>query len=217
MSAALLDFANDWIRRGGLAVLALIVFAESGLAFGFFFPGDSLLFFAGFLASPAGGHRLPGGLAAVAAVAFAAAVLGDQVGYVFGSWVGPALFGRPRNRLFNPDSVVRAQLFFDRHGPKTIVLARFVPVVRTFTPIVAGVGRMKYRVFVTYNLVGALLWAVGITTLGYLLGRVDFVKHNIEYAAIVIVAISVVPMIVEYLRHRRDSDADEPAQVTRSN
>jgi membrane-associated protein len=211
MLAALFDFANEWVRRGGLLILALIVFAESGLLLGFVFPGDSLLFFAGFLASGAGGHSLPGGLVAVAMVAFVAAVLGDQVGFLFGCRVGPSLFTRPRSRLFNPDNVVRAHEFFERHGAKTIVLARFVPVVRTFAPIVAGVGRMRYRTFVTFNLIGAFVWAVGLTTLGYLLGRVDFIKHNVEYAAIVIVAISIAPMIVEYLRRRRSTVEQSPA------
>jgi membrane-associated protein len=200
---ALLDFANDWIKKGGLAVLALIVFAESGLLVGFFLPGDSLLFFAGFLASDAGGHVLPGGLPAVAGVSIAAAILGDQTGYLFGRQVGPSLFSRPQSRLFNPAHVVKAQTFFDRHGTKTIVLARFVPVVRTFAPIVAGVGRMKYRTFVTYNVIGGFVWAAGVTTLGFFLGKIGFIKHNIELAAIVIVAISIAPIVVEYLRHRR--------------
>ena len=206
---ALLDFANDWIRHGGLPVLALIVFAESGLLFGFFLPGDSLLFFAGFLASDAGGHKLPGGLVAAAAVAFVAAVAGDQVGYLIGDKLGPSIFTRPKSRLFDPANVVKAQSFFDRHGSKTIVLARFVPVVRTFTPVLAGVGKMKYRTFVSFNVIGALLWAAGITTLGYFLGRVNFIKHNIEFAAIVIVAISVAPVVIEYWRHRsgRSDDA----------
>ena len=204
----LLDFANDWIKNGGLPVLALIVFAESGLLVGFFLPGDSLLFFAGFLASEAGGHKLPGGLAAVAGVAVIAAIAGDQVGYLFGRRVGPALFNRPQSRLFNPANVAKAQGFFDRHGTKTIVLARFVPVVRTFAPIVAGVGKMKYRTFVTYNVVGGFVWAAGVTTLGFLLGKINFIKHNIEFAAIVIVAISIAPVVFEYLRHRRSGGTD---------
>jgi membrane-associated protein len=204
---ALLDFANDWIKNGGLPVLALVVFAESGLLVGFFLPGDSLLFFAGFLASDAGGHKLPGGLPAVAAVAFAAAAVGDQVGYLFGRKVGPALFRRPQSMLFNPDHVTKAQGFFDRHGSKTIVMARFVPVVRTFAPIVAGAGRMKYRTFVTFNIVGGFLWGVGVTTLGFFLGKIDFIKKNIEFAAIVIVAVSIAPVVIEFLRHRRAAKA----------
>ena len=204
---ALLDFANKWVEKGGLPVLALIIFAESGLLIGFFLPGDSLLFFGGFLASSAGGKLLPGGLPAVAMTAFAAAVIGDQVGYLFGRRVGPTLFDRPKSRLFNPDNIVKAQTFFDRHGPKTIVLARFVPIVRTFAPIVAGVGHMRYRTFVTYNLVGGALWGIGVTTLGYFLGEIDFIKKNIEIAAIVIVAISLMPVILELVKHRRAAAA----------
>ncbi len=200
---ALLDFANDWVKKGGLVVLGLIVFAESGLLVGFFLPGDSLLFFAGFLASSAGGHVLKGGLPAVAAVAFAGAVLGDQVGYLFGKKVGPSLFDRPKSRLFNPANIAKAQHFFEKHGPKTIVMARFVPIVRTFAPIVAGVGTMKYRTFVIYNLVGGALWGIGVTTLGYFLGEIDFIKNNIEIAAIVIVAVSLAPIAIEFWRHRR--------------
>ena len=204
---ALLDFANDWVKRGGLVVLGIIVFAESGLLLGFFLPGDSLLFFGGFLASSAGKHVLPGGLPAVAAVAFGAAVLGDQVGYLFGQRVGPSLFHREKSRLFNPANVDKAQVFFAKHGPKTIVLARFVPIVRTFAPIVAGVGRMKYRTFLAYNLVGGALWGIGVTTLGYFLGEIDFIKNNIEIAAVFIVAISLLPIALEYLKHRRGARA----------
>ena len=199
---ALLDFANKWVEKGGLFVLGLIIFAESGLLIGFFLPGDSLLFFAGFLASNAGGKLLPG-LPATAGVAFAAAVLGDQVGYLFGKKVGPSLFDRPQSKFFRPEHVTKAQAFFDKHGAKTIVLARFVPIVRTFTPIVAGVGNMKYRTFVMYNLLGGALWGIGVTSLGYFLGEIDFIKKNIEFAAIVIVAISILPVVLEFMKHRK--------------
>ena len=210
---ALLNFADDWIRRGGLGVVALIVFAESGLLVGFFLPGDSLLFFAGFLASDAGGHVLPGGLPAVAGVAFAAAVLGDQTGYLIGQRLGPALFRRPQSRLFDPANAIKAEQFFVRHGAKAIVLARFVPIVRTFTPVVAGIGAMRYRTFVVYNVLGGLGWAVGVTTLGYFLGKISFIKSNLEIGAAVIVAISVLPLLIEYRRNRRTHRAESnPAQ-----
>ncbi len=199
---ALLDFANNWVKKGGLFVLGLIIFAESGLLVGFFLPGDSLLFFAGFLASNAGGRLLPG-LPATAAVAFAAAVVGDQVGYLFGKKVGPSLFDRPQSKFFKPSHVAKAQDFFDKHGAKTIVLARFVPIVRTFAPIVAGVGNMKYRTFVTYNLIGGALWGIGITSLGYFLGEIEFIEKNIEFAAIIIVAISILPVVLEFMKHRK--------------
>jgi membrane-associated protein len=135
----------------------------------------------------------------------AAAFLGDQVGYWFGKKVGPSLFDRPKSRFFNPANVVKAHSFFEKYGPKTIVLARFVPIVRTFAPIVAGVGGMRYRVFVTYNIVGAVLWGAGVTTLGYYLGEIEFVKNNIEVAIIVIVALSLLPVVIELLKHRREA------------
>jgi membrane-associated protein len=207
---ALLDFANDWVRKGGLAVLALIVFAESGLLVGFFLPGDSLLFFAGFLSSTAGGNVLPP-LAVVAAVCVVAAIVGDQVGYFIGAKFGRQLFDRPRGRFFNPANVAKAEMFFERHGSKTIVLARFVPIVRTFVPTVAGVSKMHYRTFVAFNVVGGLLWGAGVTTLGYFLGEIEVVKNNIEIAAIVIVAVSVMPIAIEILRHRRRAAVEPTA------
>ena len=193
------------LEKGGLLVLGLIVFAESGLLIGFFLPGDSLLFIAGFLSSDAGGNTLPA-LPWVLLVAFAAAVIGDQVGYLFGSRVGPALFNRPDGRVFKQANVQKANAFFDKHGPKTIVLARFVPIVRTFAPIVAGVGAMKYRTFIIYNLVGGVLWAIGVTTLGFFLGEIDFVKNNIEVAILAIVVLSLLPVAFELWKHRRQVD-----------
>jgi membrane-associated protein len=200
------------IEKGGLLLLSLIVFAESGLLFGFFLPGDSLLFIAGFLTSEAGGNVLPP-LWIVLFCVFVAAVLGDQIGYLFGNKVGPALFRRPDSRFFKQDHLVKAENFFARYGPKTIVLARFVPIVRTFAPIVAGAGSMHYRTFVTYNVLGALLWAVGVTAAGYFLGQIDIVKNNIEIALIVIVLVSIVPMVIEVLRHRRGRKTAEALMV----
>ena len=214
---ALLDFLKpeDLIEKGGLALLTLIIFAESGLLIGFFLPGDSLLFVAGFLSSSAGGHKLPA-LPIVLACVFAAAVLGDQVGYLFGRKVGPALFTRPDSRLFKQQNVTKARAFIDKHGPKTIVLARFVPIVRTFAPIVAGVGGMKYSTFVRYNVLGGLLWGVGVTTLGYFLGEIDVVKNNIEIAILVVVAISLVPVAFEVLKHRRQAALSASRSADRS-
>jgi len=136
---------------------------------------------------------------------FIAAVAGDQVGYIFGRAVGPSLFQRPKSKLFNPDNVTKAHAFFDRHGPKTIVLARFVPIVRTFAPIVAGVADMKYRTFTIYNLVGAGLWAIGVTTLGYYLGQVDVVREHVEIAAVIIVALSLIPVVIEVVKHKKEA------------
>jgi membrane-associated protein len=193
------------IERGGLLLLLVIIFAESGLLIGFFLPGDSLLFIGGFLS---GGQHLPN-LAIMLPLLFVAAVSGDQVGYVFGNRAGPALFRRPDSRFFKQQHLQRAHAFFERYGPKTILLARFVPIVRTFAPIVAGAGSMKYRTFVIYNLIGGLLWSVGVTTLGYFLGNVKWVRNNIEIALILIVAVSLLPIVVELLRHRRRERAIE--------
>ena len=128
---------------------------------------------------------------------------------MFGKKVGPALFDRPNSRFFKPQNVVKAHEFFERHGPKTIVLARFVPIVRTFAPIVAGVGDMRYRTFLIYNVIGAVLWAVGVTTLGYFLGEIDVVKNNIEIAIVAIVAVSLMPVAIELVRHRREARREQ--------
>ena len=189
----------------GTIGLLVIVFAESGLLIGFFLPGDSLLFTAGLLASQ-GTLNFP----VILVGCFVAAVVGDQVGYAFGRRVGPALFRRPDSRIFRQEHVDRARTYFETHGSKTIVLARFVPIVRTFAPIVAGVGRMEYRTFVTFNVIGGFLWAVGVTTLGYILGETipDIDKYLLPVIA-AIVALSVAPIGVEYLRNKRRIDAAE--------
>ena len=176
----------------GLIGLFAIVFAESGLFFGFFLPGDSLLFTAGLLSSQ--GHLAP--LPVILVGCFVAAVAGDQVGYVFGARVGPSLFRRPDSRIFKQEYVEKARAFFERHGSKTIVLARFVPIVRTFAPILAGVGEMQYRTFVTFNLIGGLLWAVGVTSLGYILGETaPWVEDYLLLVIAVIVLLSVLPVV----------------------
>jgi membrane-associated protein len=190
----------------GLIGIFAIVFAESGLLVGFFLPGDSLLFTAGFLASAPSSVddslHLPLGWLLLGC--FVAAVTGDQVGYLFGRRVGPALFRRPDSRFFKQDNVDKAQGFFDRYGAKTIVLARFVPIVRTFAPIVAGVSRMNYRTFVTFNVVGGFAWSIGITLLGYFLGQVDVIEQNLELAILTVVAISIVPIALELWKAHKE-------------
>ena len=194
---------------GMLGVLA-IVFIESGLLVGFFLPGDSLLFTAGVLSA---NDVLPDIWVLLITIPIAA-IAGDQVGYGIGRKAGPAIFNRPESRFFHRENVDRAQEFFDRYGPRTIVLARFVPIVRTFAPVSAGVARMRYRTFLTYNIVGGLLGGVGVTTLGYFLGQVERVKANIEFVLIAIVAISVTPMAIELYRgngrRRRERRAAAP-------
>jgi membrane-associated protein len=191
-----------WLEAGGILLLAAIVFAESGLAVGFFLPGDSLLFIAGFLTSDAGGNVLPP-LPVTAGVVFIAAVIGDQVGYWFGAKAGPVLFERRSSRWFHPEHVRRAHDFMERHGPATVVLARFVPIVRTFVPIVAGIGRMHYPTFFSFNVLGALLWGVGITALGHFLGAIPVVERNLELAILAVIAISLTPMAVNVFRKWR--------------
>jgi membrane-associated protein len=197
----------------GLLGVFAIVFAESGMLVGFFLPGDSLLFTAGFLASGPSSVddalHLPLGWLLVGT--FIAAVAGDQVGYVIGRRAGPAIFTRPDSRFFKQENVDKAHGFFERYGAKTIVLARFVPVVRTFAPVVAGVSNMQYRTFVTFNVVGGLLWAIGVTLLGYFLGQVDYIEENLELAILTIVAISVLPIARELWLSRRQRRAEASA------
>ncbi|MCU4748911.1 MULTISPECIES: DedA family protein [Streptomyces] len=194
----------DWlIPTFGLIGILVIVFAESGLLIGFFLPGDSLLFTTGLLVAT--GQYLHYPLWLVCTLIVIAAVAGDQVGYLFGRKVGPALFNRPDSRLFKQENVAKASEFFAKHGPKSLILARFVPIVRTFTPIIAGVARMEYRVFVLFNVIGGVLWGAGVTLLGAALGQIEFVRANIEFMLIGIVALSVLPIVIELWRARRSS------------
>jgi membrane-associated protein len=199
------------ISTFGLIGILATVFAESGLLIGFFLPGDSLLFTTGLLV--AGGTYLHQPLWLICLLVSAAAVLGDQFGYLFGRRFGPALFRRPDSRLFKQENLTRARGFFEHYGARSIVLARFVPIVRTFTPIVAGASHMHYRTFLMYNVIGGTLWGTGVTVAGYFLGQIAFVRSNIELILIGIVIVSVVPIGIELLRaRRRGSRADEAAE-----
>jgi membrane-associated protein len=194
----LLESFGPWATIG----LFLIIFAETGLLIGFFLPGDSLLFTAGILASQ-------GNLAVIALGCFLAAVIGDQVGYTIGQRAGPPLFRRPDSRFFKQRYVDRTKEFFDKHGPKTILLARFVPIVRTFAPVLAGVGEMNRRTFTTYNVIGGFVWGVGVTVAGYLLGEAigsDIDKYLLPIIAVIIV-LSILPPVIEMLRERRRNRA----------
>jgi membrane-associated protein len=182
-------------------VICAIVFAESGLLVGFFLPGDSLLFSAGLVLAL---EDRPDLLALVLPLVFAAAALGDQVGYMFGARVGPNLFNRPDSRLFKQENVTRSHDFFERHGPRALVLARFVPVVRTFTPILAGVSGMRYRTFVSYNLIGAALWSALALLLGYGLGdRFPKLENYLTPILFVIVFLSLLPVLLEIRKARK--------------
>ncbi|MER6071730.1 VTT domain-containing protein [Streptomyces sp. NPDC001817] len=190
---------NHLLNSFGIWGLLLVVFAESGLLIGFFLPGDSLLFTCGLLITS---HQMHFPLWGAIGLICLAAILGDQAGYMFGKKVGPSLFNRPDSRLFKQENVTKAHEFFEKYGPKSLVLARFVPVVRTFTPIIAGVSGMKYRSFLIFNVIGGALWGAGVTLLGSWLGNIGFVKNNIEAILILIVLVSVIPIAIEFLRAR---------------
>ncbi|MFE0720172.1 DedA family protein [Streptomyces rochei] len=187
------------IETFALPGILLIVFAESGLFA--FLPGDSLLFTAGLFVAQ--GEYISQPLWLVCTLIVLAAVIGDQVGYMIGKFLGPKLFNRPNSKLFKQENLDKAHEFMEKYGPKAIVLARFVPIVRTFAPIVAGAGRMQYRTFLTYNVIGGVAWGTGVTLAGYWLGQIEFIRTNVEPILVLIVVVSVVPIAVEYLRERR--------------
>jgi membrane-associated protein len=190
---------DDLIRWGGYVVLFVIVFTETGLLIGFFLPGDSLLITAGLVAA-AGGLNIWW----LNVILIVAAVTGDSVGYAIGVRLGPRLFTRPKSLLFNPRHIERTRAFYARHGAKTIVIARFVPIVRTFAPVVAGVGQMEYRRFVFYNIAGGVGWVTSMTWAGYALGRaIPNVAEYVHVIVVVVVILSVIPIVVELVRERR--------------
>ncbi|MDT0615498.1 DedA family protein [Streptomyces lancefieldiae] len=186
------------IETFSLPGILLIVFAESGLFA--FLPGDSLLFTAGLFVAQ--GDYISQPLWLVCVLIVLAAVIGDQVGYMIGKFFGPKLFSRPNSKLFKQENLEKAHEFMEKYGPKAIVLARFVPIVRTFAPIVAGAGRMQYRTFLTYNVIGGVAWGTGVTLAGYWLGQIEFIRTNVEAILVLIVLVSVVPIAIEYLRER---------------
>jgi len=185
-------------------VLFLIVFCETGLVVTPFLPGDSLLFAAGALASVAGSPLEVPWLVALLVVA---AVSGDALNYAIGSYLGPAVFTSERSRLLNRQHLIRTQRFYAKHGGKTIVLARFVPIVRTFAPFVAGIGRMRYAYFATYNVAGAIAWVASFVLAGYWFGQIPTVKRNFHVVIVAIIVLSVLPVVFEWLRARRASRA----------
>ena len=186
------------IKSVGYIGLFAIIFAESGLFIGFFLPGDSLLFTAGFLASQGFLN-----IWILAPLTFLAAILGDNFGYAFGKKVGPAIFKREDSRLFHKDHLERAKIFYEKHGAKTLVLARFLPVVRTFAPILAGVGQMHYRTFFFYNVFGGFLWAIGMIWLGYFLGAtIPGVDKYLIPIILAIIVLSALPTLIHIIKNR---------------
>jgi membrane-associated protein len=178
------------------AVLFLIIFCETGLVITPFLPGDSLLFALGALAAGAGSQL---SLPLMLGLLIAAAVLGDAANYALGWWIGPAVFRSNQSWLFNKKHLERAFLFYEKYGPKTIILARFIPIVRTFAPFVAGIGKMRYPRFFAYNVIGGVFWVVLCLLAGYYFGQLEWVKQNFEIVVLAIIVISVLPMAVEML------------------
>ncbi len=190
------------IKTVGYVGVFGIVFAESGLFFGFFLPGDSLLFTAGFLASQ-GFLNFP----LLVVLCVAGAILGDSIGFSFGKKLGERLYSRPNSRFFKKEHLAKAQSFYDKHGGKTIVIARFMPFVRTFAPIVAGAANMPYKKFFSYNVIGGILWGMGVTTAGFTLGNLipDVDKYLLPIIGVIIL-LSVLPPVIEYVKARRHTD-----------
>jgi membrane-associated protein len=207
-----LAFGPSWldpqtlIEKFSMIGLLIVVFMESGLMVGFFLPGDSLLFTAGLLSATT--DVLPD-LWVLLILIPIAAIAGDQTGYWIGRKFGPPLFNRPDSRFFKREYVDQTAAFFEKHGPRAIILARFVPIVRAFVPVMAGTSRMHYRTFLTFDIIGGVLWGAGVTTLGYFLGQVDFIKNNIEFILIAVVAFSVIPVALEIRKAKREADSHQ--------
>jgi len=195
---------DDLVRWGGYAVLVAIVFVETGLLVGFFLPGDSLLITAGLVAFTSPALNIWWLMVLLSA----AAIVGDSVGYAIGWRAGPRLFTRPKSRLFNPAHIERTRAFYARYGAKTIVIARFVPIVRTFAPVVAGVGQMEYRRFLLYNVAGGVGWVTSMTGAGYLLGQtIPNIADRLPLIVLIVILLSLIPIVVELVRERRRRSA----------
>lgn len=200
------------IRWGGLLALTVIVFTETGLLFGFFLPGDSLLVTAGLLASQ---PEMGLNVYLMGLILSIAAILGDALGYTIGRAAGPRIFTREDSLFFNRKHLQRAHTFYEKHGGKTIVLARFMPIIRTFAPVVAGAAAMRYRDFVVFNVFGGLLWVWSMLFTGYFLGRfVPGIDHHIEKVIILVVFLSILPAIIGWLRERSAAKAAAKAAAT---
>ena len=194
----LLALVRDLLRSPiGMGALIGIVFAETGLLVGFFLPGDSLLFSIG-VASGASGVNVY----ALAGMLMIAVIVGDNMGYFLGRHAGPRIFSRPKSRFFHPDHLVRTREFYKRYGPRAVVYARFVPIIRTCTPFISGVAEMPYPKFLTFSIFGGIVWIVFMTTLGYQLGQVEIVKQNFEKVVLGIIFVSVIPILLELRRNR---------------
>ena len=204
-------YLTDFVKSYGTltyGILFAIIFAETGLVVTPFLPGDSLLFAAGALCALDGS---PMSVYVLAILLVTAAIAGDAVNYSVGRYLGPAVFTSDHSRFLNRRHLLRTQEFYERHGGKTILLARFVPIVRTFAPFVAGIGQMRYAYFATYNVTGALAWVLSFLFAGYWFGQIPAIKRNFHIVIVAIIVISVLPMVFEYVRARRAGTAEGPA------
>jgi membrane-associated protein len=217
-------FGMEWLKPetlitsfGAFAMIGvmLIVFVETGLLVGFFLPGDSLLFVTGLMVAagaiqfPLGDSSVPVPIWLACLLISSSAWLGDQTGYWIGRRVGPAIFNKPESKLFSQENVARTNSFFERYGARAIILAHFVPVMRTFVPVAAGVGEMPYRKFLRYNFIGVIGWGTGVTLLGFFLGKIPFVSEHVEYFTIGFVLISTIPIVIEVVKARREHQQDQ--------
>ena len=192
------------VRVGGLAALTAVIFAESGLLVGFFLPGDSLLVTAGLFCTSANGEAPLLNIVTLILAATVAAIVGDTVGYWIGAKSGPRIFSREQSLLFSRKHLLRTKEFYERHGGKTIIMARFMPFLRTFAPVVAGVGQMSYRRFVSFNVFGGIAWVVSMTMLGFSLGTIyPGITKQIDKVVIVIIVVSLIPGTISYLMNRK--------------
>jgi len=198
------EFIQTYGANVAYIVLFAIVFAESGLFFGFFLPGDSLLLTAGLLASPKSPYEVGLNILILLPLLFVAAVTGDSVGYWFGAWSGPKIFSRENSLLFRRKNLLAAKAFYDKHGGKTIIAARFMPFIRTFAPIVAGAVEMEYKRFLMFNVVGGLAWGIGVTLIGYFLGNIPGVEKFFTPLVLAVIVISALPAMIHLWNEHRD-------------
>ena len=207
---ALLEFLSpenilNWLGPWALVGVAFIIFAECGLLIGFFLPGDSLLFLTGLFVAQ---NFIEESIWLAVIVLTIMAVVGNLVGYWIGRAVGPKLFDKPDSKIFKQEYVEKTHAFFEKYGARAIILARFVPIVRTFITAIAGVAKMDFRKYALYSTIGGVLWAAGITLAGYYLGNFPIVKDNIEIVLILVVLVSILPIVIEYIKHRREGKAE---------
>lgn len=206
---ALLEFLSpenilNWLGPWALVGVAFIIFAECGLLIGFFLPGDSLLFLTGLFVAQ---NFIEQSIWLAVIVLTIMAVVGNLVGYWIGRAVGPKLFDKPDSKIFKQEYVEKTHAFFEKYGARAIILARFVAIVRTFITAIAGVAKMDFRKYALYSTIGGVLWAAGITLAGYYLGNFPIVKDNIEIVLILVVLVSILPIVIEYIKHRREGKA----------